>query len=539
MSVRLLAHAAFCGTLFAIFATTPSPAQVTPQGDSFPVNIYTTGNQANPDVDIDDEGNFVIVWESGRFSDPAQDGDSGGVFGRRFTNTGAPAAGEFQINTYTTEDQSKPTLALSSDGATFTVAWESYGQDGDRGGIFSQSFVGGVPQIPGDFQLSNDTLGSPRGAVVMFRESAGVPAVVARGAGPDECYCDEDECEECGDDFRAACDPFIARGGVCCACGAPVQNSVTGARAGLGGPRFVANTYTTGDQGRADMCAAADGSFVVVWSSYGQLGPDPGIFGQRFDAATERVGTEFQVNTHTTGYQSAADICCDADGGFMVVWASGDFEGPTQDGDKFGIFGRKYASDGVPFGPEFQVNVDTTGDQVAPSVACDGAGNSVAVWTDLNIPSALRGRVFDGNGQAVDAAFVVQASGSAPFGAEVAMADDGRFVVAWEAYLADGDKNGVEARRFSLDTGTTTSTTSTTVPPASGCGDPVALTAGASTLVTASDALFILNVAIGAGSCLDCVCDVDGSGSVAATDALAVLQRAVGQPVPFACPPCV
>lgn len=55
---------------------------------------------------------------------------------------------------------------------------------------------------------------------------------------------------------------------------------------------------------------------------------------------------------------------------------------------------------------------------------------------------------------------------------------------------------------------------------------------------TATDALFILNAAVGLTSCELCVCDVDGSGAITASDALIALQIAVGGLIPLQCPPC-
>jgi hypothetical protein len=59
-----------------------------------------------------------------------------------------------------------------------------------------------------------------------------------------------------------------------------------------------------------------------------------------------------------------------------------------------------------------------------------------------------------------------------------------------------------------------------------------------SAVVTASDALFILQAAVGSKCCTPCVCDSNGSGDVTASDALLALQRAVGVPVDLACAPC-
>lgn len=67
-----------------------------------------------------------------------------------------------------------------------------------------------------------------------------------------------------------------------------------------------------------------------------------------------------------------------------------------------------------------------------------------------------------------------------------------------------------------------------------GCGDPTV-----DGRTTASDALFALNAAVGLQTCQLCVCDVDNSSSLAATDALRLLNFAVGIPnVTLNCPAC-
>jgi hypothetical protein len=65
------------------------------------------------------------------------------------------------------------------------------------------------------------------------------------------------------------------------------------------------------------------------------------------------------------------------------------------------------------------------------------------------------------------------------------------------------------------------------------CGD-----ADVSGAVAASDALAILQAAVGARTCALCVCDVDGSATISATDALIALNLAVGLPAEDKCPPC-
>ena len=68
-----------------------------------------------------------MVWQS--------DGSSGGdtssssIQGQRYAAGGAALGGQFQVNTYTTNDQRFPAVALSADG-DFVVVWESNGSSG-------------------------------------------------------------------------------------------------------------------------------------------------------------------------------------------------------------------------------------------------------------------------------------------------------------------------------------------------------------------------------------------------------------------------
>jgi len=67
------------------------------------------------------------------------------------------------------------------------------------------------------------------------------------------------------------------------------------------------------------------------------------------------------------------------------------------------------------------------------------------------------------------------------------------------------------------------------------CGQPTTNGIGP----VATDCLGILQTGVGDQVCLnDCLCDVDGSGTVVATDALDCLRHAVGQDVPLSCTGC-
>ena len=143
-----LAVVLVCGL---VFSTTASALQVPPEGVEFQVNTYTSSSQTTPAVCRDAAGNFVVVWRS-----YGQDGDGRGVFAQRFSSAGTPQGTEFQVNTYTPDDQQAPELCCDA-GGNFVVVWQSNTQDGDIRGVFGQRFSSaGTPQGT-EFQVNTYT----------------------------------------------------------------------------------------------------------------------------------------------------------------------------------------------------------------------------------------------------------------------------------------------------------------------------------------------------------------------------------------------
>jgi len=264
------------------------------------------------------------------------------------------------------------------------------------------------------------------------------------------------------------------------------------------GTEFRVNTYTTSPQSSPAVASDGSGNFVVVWESYTQDGSSYGVFGQRFNASGIPQGSEFQVNTYTTGYQFNPVVASDENGNFVVVWtigfpgdevvarrfdssgvaqgapfqvnsyttgsqargavasdASGNFfvvwQSDGQDGSGNGVFGRRFSASGVPQATEFQVNSYTLGAQAFPSVASDRSGNFVVVWQSAQdgSGSGVFGRRFDASGAPQATEFQVNTyTTNLQFDPVVASDANGNFVVAWGSYLQDGSTDGVFGRRF-------------------------------------------------------------------------------------------
>ena len=216
----------------------------------------------------------------------------------------------------------------------------------------------------------------------------------------------------------------------------------TGAPAGT---EFRVNTATTGSQFVPAVAAAPAGDFVVVWM--GPDGSDYGISGQRYSSAGAPVGSEFRVNTFTIAYQATATLAADPTGGFVVVWAS-----DGQDGSAYGVFGQRYAATGAPLGPEFRVNTFTTGNQVGPEVGTDGAGNFVVVWQSTlqdGDGAGVFGQRYAASGAPTGGEFRVNSTTTSDqMRPVVALDSSGNFVVAWQSAGQDGSASGVFGQRF-------------------------------------------------------------------------------------------
>jgi hypothetical protein len=387
-----------------VAATQPLPA-----GGEFQVHTYTTADQRAPILAMDSGGNFVVVWEG-----YGQDGHDFGIFGQRYDAAGLPVGGEFQINTYTTSAQASAAVAMDA-GGRFVVVWQSFDQDGDSLGVFGRRYdAAGVP-LGGEFQVNTYTTGTQRSPALAV-DPAGSFVVVWQSDGQDGSLAGV-----FGRRYDAA--------------GLPQ------------GSEFQVHTYTTSGQYSPAVALDSGGNFIVVWQSQTEDGDSGGVFGQRYDALGLRQGSEFQVNTYTTGSQRGPAVATDGAGNFVVVWSSA-----GQDGDDFGIFGRRYDAAGVPQGVEFRASTYTTAGQYAPAVAMDAGGRFVVVWWSRYQDGdnyGIFGQRYDAAGQPRGTEFRANTyTTSAQYGPAVSSDGVGNFVVVWQSLYQDGSFYGVFGQRY-------------------------------------------------------------------------------------------
>jgi S-layer family protein len=343
-------------------AATAVQAQV-PAGGEFQVQTSTVNWFATqPTVSVEHDGDFLIVWMS---LDMSGGGSGYDAFAQRFDATGARRGGEFRVNTYTTGDQGlgSPDVDVDRLGNS-VVVWSADPEPGGAGrGNFGQRYDAAGHAIGGEFHVNTFTA---------YHQSQ-------QGHGP-----------------------------------------------------------------RVAMAPA--GQFVVVWDSVVQDGDNYGVFARRYDAAGNPLGAEFQVSTTTAGRQLGANVDMDADGNFVIVWA-GDSVAPGLD-----VFAQRFDAAGNRRGGEFRVNTSTLGNQGYfgqgdPKVAVAADGAFVVVWQDVSA-NPIRGQRFDRAGNRVGGEFTIDPSGNVLTSTSVGMDALGNLVASWYEGQAPSSFN-IQAQRVS------------------------------------------------------------------------------------------
>ncbi len=306
-----------------------------PQGPDFLVNSMTTGYQADQAVGMDDAGNFVVVWA----------GDAG-IEGQRFDAAGMRLGAEFVANSSTTGPALEPSIAAAPGGG-FVVVWTSGNFMGPNAEVAGRLFDAAGAPVGAQFQVNTFTTGGQRRPTV-GRDGAGNFVVVWEAYQPP---------------FSNFPRAFAQRYS---AAGVPQ------------GTEFEISNSPAGHYQRRPLVAMSDdGAFAVAWRGSDVGGSTtPGVLMRQFDANGVPFAPEFRVDQHTTAAAGTPDLKFDADGDFVITWWYG---GPV-DGSGNGVFARRFDSSGTATGSEFRINTYTTGNQWLPSIASDPAGNFVITW---------------------------------------------------------------------------------------------------------------------------------------------------------------
>jgi len=248
-------------------------------GPEFVVNTNTVTHQYQATVAGQPDGSFVVAWTGA-------DGESEGIWARRFDAAGEPLGENFRVNTYTTGTQWAPAIAIERPSADFLIVWESDGQDGGGAGVYGQRFLSTGEPSGAEFRVNTSTTGDQY-----------LPAVSAWEAG------------------------FVV-----------VWN--TKATDGIAGQRFSNLDWPAGLEFEvasnigfhpgASVACDHHGDFAVAWTRVGYPYPDNTgslVFARRYSVTGAPLGTPFRVNGHTTSNNAYPSVSANiGSGSFVVAW---------------------------------------------------------------------------------------------------------------------------------------------------------------------------------------------------------------------------
>ena len=371
--------------------------------DEFEINTTTTGEQDGPSVVGLNNGGFVAIWSAGG----GQDGSSNGVFGQIYDSNSDKVGSEFLINTVTNDSQSQPSnrgVASLSDGG-FMVTWESYRQRGVASpvaDVYGQRYDSNGNTVGGELEINTTGTNYQGGSSVTGLNNGGF--AVTWGSR------DQD------------------------GSGDGVYGQIYDSSSNAVGGEFLVNTEINDAQNSPSITSLSNGNFVIAWNSNNQDGSGSGVYGQMFDSNGTASGSEFLVNTTTNDSQSNADIAGLADGGFVVSWKSN-----NQDGSGTGIYGQMFDSNGTASGSEFLVNTTTSGDQKFNSVAALTGGGYVFSWVSVDDNKLFSQKYnSDGSKNGVEFSVGTQASSTAYDFTSSSGLESGGYVTTWTAQGTSG-----------------------------------------------------------------------------------------------------
>ncbi|MFO0905951.1 MAG: calcium-binding protein [Pirellulales bacterium] len=475
------------GSTWGVYARQFTADKVPVQADEFQVNISTQGLQRLASVGVEADGRFVVAWQN--MNEELDDGSSWDVYRREYAADGTPETGELLVNTWTEGPQTSPVVARTPTG-NYGIFWQGQGLghiDGVHGRLFDVNLIddpGSPSRIPiGDQFMVGETLG--------FENSPPSVAIADDGSFVVAYESFEDD----GSGFGILLQRFDAAG------------------VPLAAAPIVVNTATYGDQSSPAVALDASGDMLVVWQSEDVGGAGFDIYGQRFDQNGVAVGTQFRISggaSAIAGDQTAPDVALDDDGNALVVFQStigdangldvyfvsipvvgapttpqllnsslaGDQQQPSvgvasanvdrrflvawqgpgaaEEGEtSVEVFARALNAAGAPTGAEFQVNLVSEHDQIAPQVGVNDAGEAVIVWQaegQQGSGSDVYGRQLNELGELNPSEFRVNETTKSPQRIpSVAVDAAGRYLVTWQSQHQDGFSWGIFGRQYAAD----------------------------------------------------------------------------------------
>jgi hypothetical protein len=210
------------------------------------------------------------------------------------------------------------------------------------------------------------------------------------------------------------------------------------------GTEFRVNSYTTGRQDNPNINALTNGNFFICWNSNNQDDPSFDVYGQLFSPEGEKIGDEIPINTYVNGDQKNAHVTPLPNGNFLVCWESI---------GQGGCFSQLFSSNGSKIKKEIRINSFNGGFQWNTPTTTLLFDSFVACWEidNLNESSCdIYSKIFYFNGEEKTGQFHVNTyTYDWQDQPKIVPTSSGGFLSCWESYGQDDSGFGIYGQVFS------------------------------------------------------------------------------------------
>ena len=244
------------------------------------INKTTAGHQADPDVAMDKNGNFVVVW-----TDDNDNNGSTQVYMRGFNADGSERFATKTVNTVDTRNQYQARIAMAPDGQ-FAVSWTDTQSSKSTPQIMVRGFNANGSQSFADRAIADTVAGTRVHSDIFMDQNHNIVVVW-----------EDDE------DGNGATQARMR-----------ILNADGTSKTGL----ITVNTKDTGNQDTPSISGKQDGSkFIVTWKN--TASDKTSIMARTFDANGKQVEADFTASK-TAGTVSDPQVCMNNAGNAVITW---------------------------------------------------------------------------------------------------------------------------------------------------------------------------------------------------------------------------
>ncbi|MBQ9815861.1 MAG: metallophosphoesterase [Proteobacteria bacterium] len=249
------------------------------------INAETKGDQSEPDVAMDKDGNFVVVW-----TDDSDNNGSTEVWMRGFKPDGTERWGRKAVNTVPKNNQRDAHIAMAADG-TFAVSWTDERASKDNPQIWVRGFNANGTERFAERPIVDGAFGKRIHSDIFMDDSKNIAVT----------WQDDKD----GNDWFEIYMRLLSADG-------KDKTNV-----------LKVNSDPNGQQLFPSIGGKRDGSgFIVSWADYPKDNSNASIKARKFDAAGQPLNKEIKVSKIIKEDQEEqySQVCMDSKGNAVIAW---------------------------------------------------------------------------------------------------------------------------------------------------------------------------------------------------------------------------